>query len=116
MHPERRQHKGPRPKPRWMQLPQVLYAQVVQSYRRRRIVGVTHRVVCGTQLAIEQILADCGWTSNTALSRVRSFIAHAMGGMKRSNMLVHTFRNRREHFADDAIGICAGLWNLVLSY
>jgi IS1 family transposase len=66
MHPERRQDKGPMPKPRWMPLPELLYAQVVKSYRRRRIVGVTHRVVFGTQLAIEQILATCGWTINTA--------------------------------------------------
>jgi transposase-like protein len=41
MPPERRQAKGPRPKPRWMPLPELLYAQVVKSYRRRRIVGVT---------------------------------------------------------------------------
>ena len=40
MQPERRQDKGPRPKPRWMPLPALLYAQVVKSYRRRRIVGV----------------------------------------------------------------------------
>ena len=64
--PERRQEKGPRPQPRWMPLPALLYAQVVKSYRRRRIVGVTHRVVFGTRLAIEQILASCGWTINTA--------------------------------------------------
>ena len=40
------------PKPRWMPLPALLYAQVVKSYRRRRIVGVKHRVVFGTRLAI----------------------------------------------------------------
>ena len=66
MQPERRQDKGPVPKPRWMPLPGLLYAQVVKSYRRRRIVGVKHRVVFGTQLAIEQVLAACGWTINTA--------------------------------------------------
>jgi IS1 family transposase len=66
MHPERRQAKGPMPKPRWMPLPELLYAQVVKSYRRRRIVGVKHRVVFGTRLAIEQVLARCGWTINTA--------------------------------------------------
>jgi IS1 family transposase len=66
MQPERRQDKGPRPKPRWMPLPELLYAQVVKSYRRRRIVGGKHRVVFGTQLAIEQVLAACGWTINTA--------------------------------------------------
>src|SRR5215475_5797311 len=66
IHPARRQATGPLPKPRWMPLPQLLYAQVVKSYRRRRMVGVTHRVVFGTQLAIEQVLEACGWTINTA--------------------------------------------------
>jgi len=66
MHPARRQDKGPMPKSRWMPLPELLYAQVVKSYRRRRIVGGKHRVVFGTPLAIEQVLAACGWTINTA--------------------------------------------------
>jgi transposase-like protein/IS1 family transposase len=66
IHPERRQDTGPLPKPRWMPLPALRYAQIVKSYRRRRLVGVKHRVVFGTQLAIEQSLAACGWTINTA--------------------------------------------------
>ena len=70
--PERRQDKGPMPKPRWMPLPALLYAQVVKSYRRRRIVGVKHRVVFGTRLAIEQVLARWGWTINTAFVERRA--------------------------------------------
>ena len=66
MHPKQRQAKGPRPKPRWLPLPELLYAQVVKSYRRRRLVGVTHRVVFGSRLAIEQRLARWSWTINTA--------------------------------------------------
>jgi len=61
-------------------------------------------------------LSDDQRTANTALSRVRIFIEHAIGGMKRDNILVHGFRNRKTHFEDDAIGVCAGLWNFVLSY
>ncbi len=72
MQPQRRQNKGPIPKPRWMPLPELLYAQVVKSYRRRRLVGVKHRVVFGSRLAIEQILTACGWTINTAFIEVRS--------------------------------------------
>jgi len=53
---------------------------------------------------------------NKACSQVRIFVEHAIGGMKRYNILVHAFRNRIEHFEDDVIGVCAGLWNLVLSY
>jgi hypothetical protein len=66
MQPERRQERGPKPQPRWIPRPALRYAQVVKSYRRRRLVGGTHRVVFGTQLAIEQVLAACGWTINTA--------------------------------------------------
>ncbi|MCA1837806.1 MAG: transposase family protein [Actinobacteria bacterium] len=54
--------------------------------------------------------------ANKALSQVRIFIEHAIGGMKRYNILVHVFRNRKADFEDDAIGVCAGLWNLALSY
>jgi hypothetical protein len=64
--PARRCDKGPLPKPRWVPIPELLYAQVVKPYRRRRLVGVTHRVVFGTRLAIAQLLARCGWTINTA--------------------------------------------------
>ena|SRR6266849_3753110 len=53
---------------------------------------------------------------NKAFSQVRIFVEHAIGGMKRYNILVHAFRNRIENFEDDVIGVCAGLWNLVLSY
>jgi len=45
---ERRQAKGPSPKPHWMPLPGLLYAQVIKTTRRRRLVRVTHRVVFGT--------------------------------------------------------------------
>jgi len=54
--------------------------------------------------------------ANKALSQVRIFIEHAIGGMKRFNILVHGFRNRKDDFEDDSIGICAGLWNLTLCY
>ena len=53
---------------------------------------------------------------NKAVSQVRIFIEHAIGGMKRSNIVVQVFRNRKADFEDDAVGICAGLWNLALSY
>jgi len=49
-----------------MPLPALLYAQVVKTMRRRRIVAVKHRVVFGTTAAVEQVLAACGWHINTA--------------------------------------------------
>jgi hypothetical protein len=67
MQPARRQDTGPMPKPRWLSLPELLYAQVVKSYRRRRIVGVKYRVVFGTMERVQQVLAACGRKINTAL-------------------------------------------------
>lgn len=61
-------------------------------------------------------LSDEQKATNKVLSQVRIFIEHAIGGMKRFNILVHVFRNRKADFEDDAIGVCAGLWNLALSY
>src|SRR5215218_7313670 len=64
--PERRHAQGPAPKLRWMPLPQLLYAQVVKTVRRRRLVDVSHRVVFCTLEAVEQVLATCGWKINTS--------------------------------------------------
>ena len=64
--PARRRDQGPLPKPRWMPLPQLLYAQVVKSYRRRRLAGVKHRVVFGTMERVQQVLSVCGRKINTA--------------------------------------------------
>jgi hypothetical protein len=49
-----------------MPLPQLLYAQVIKTVRRRRLVRVSHRVVFGTLAAVEQVLSTCGWQINTA--------------------------------------------------
>src|SRR6266851_3710822 len=64
--PARQRAQGPAPKPRWMPLPRLLYAQVVKTVQRRRLVRVRHRVVFGTLEAIQQVLAACGWQINTA--------------------------------------------------
>ena len=64
VHPPRQRTQGPAPKPRWMPLPQLLYAQVVKTVRR--LVDVQHRVVFGTLAAVQQGLAACGWQINTA--------------------------------------------------
>jgi hypothetical protein len=53
--PARRQATGPLPKPRWMPLPELLYAQGIKTVRRRRLVRVRHRVVCGTLEAVQQV-------------------------------------------------------------
>jgi hypothetical protein len=64
----------------------------------------------------EPQLTDQQKAINKALSRVRILVEHAIGGIKRYNILVHRFRNHKANFDDDVVGICAGLWNFALSY
>ena len=71
VHPQRQQTTGPLPQPRWMPMPQLLYAQVVKTVRHRRLVRVSHRVVFGTLGAVEQVLSACGWQINMAFVEVR---------------------------------------------
>ena len=66
-----------------MPLPQLLYAQVVKTVRRRRLVCVQHRVVFGTLEAVQQVLAACGWQINTAfVERVNLEHPPACGGSR----------------------------------
>lgn len=108
MQPERRQAKGPQPQPRWMPLPELLYAQVVKRYRRRRIVGVTHRVVYGLATTVGSILVRRGWKINAAFierlnldfrqhvaaigRRVTTLCKHA-AGLRQQLTLFHTYHN-----------------------
>ena len=61
-------------------------------------------------------LTDAQKPDNKALSQVRILIEHAIGGMKRYNILVDRFRNHRQNFQDQVIALCAALWNFSLPY
>jgi IS1 family transposase len=106
--PARRQVQGPAPKPRWMPLPQLLYAQVVKTVRRRRLVRVSHQVVFGTLEAVNQVLAPCGWQINTAfverlnltirqhvaaVGRRVSTLCKGEDGMRQQLALYHAYYN-----------------------
>jgi hypothetical protein len=88
--------------------PQLLYAQVVKTVRRRRLVRVQHRVVFGTLEAVQQVLTACGWQMNTAFIErvnlsIRQHVA-AVGrrvttlckgedGMRQQLVLYHVYYN-----------------------
>jgi IS1 family transposase/transposase-like protein len=108
MHRERGQAKGPQPQPRWMPLPGLLYAQVVKCYRRRRLIGVKHRVIFGAAATVASILAKRGWTINTSCverlnldfrqhvaaigRRVNTLCKHE-AGLRHQLALFHTYHN-----------------------
>jgi IS1 family transposase len=106
--PERKQTHGPLPKPRWMPLPPLLYAQVVKTYRRRRLVAVKHRVVFGTIEAVNQVLRPLGWHINTslverfnlslrqhvaAIGRRTSLLCKGEAGLRQQLTLYHVYYN-----------------------
>jgi IS1 family transposase/transposase-like protein len=108
VHPERRQDKGPWPKPRWVPLPGLLYAQVIKQYKRKRMVGVKHRVVFGTMEALEQVLTVCGWKINTsfverfnldlrqrvaAIGRRVTTLCQGEDGLRHQLALFHAYHN-----------------------
>jgi IS1 family transposase len=83
----RKRAQGPAPKPRWMPLPQLLYAQVIKVTRQRRLVRVSHRVIFGTLAVIEQVLAAHGWQINTAcIERVNLTIRQPVAAVGRRVM------------------------------
>jgi hypothetical protein len=90
--------------------------QGIQSDYRGDQIEVPHKKPHKSKKNPNSQLSEEQRATNKALSQVRIFVENAIGGMKRYNILVHDFRNRKENFEDDAIGVCAGLWNLVLSY
>jgi hypothetical protein len=104
----RRQATGPALKPRWMPLPELLYAQVIKTMRRRRLVQVHHRVVFGTKAAVERVLAACGWQINTAfverinlslrqhvaaIGRRTSALCKGEDGLRQQLAVYHTYYN-----------------------
>jgi hypothetical protein len=106
--PERRQDKGPWPQPRWMPLPGLLYTQVIKQYRRKRLVGVQHRVVFGTCRAVAQVLSACGWKLNTsfverlnldirqhvaAVGRRVTTLCQGADGMQQQLAVFHVYHN-----------------------
>jgi hypothetical protein len=106
--PERHQARGPAPKLRWMPLTQLLYAQVVKTTRRRRLVDVTHRVVLGTMEAVHQVLSPLGWQINTslvervnlslrqhvaAIGRRTSTLCKGEAGLRQQLALYHVYYN-----------------------
>jgi hypothetical protein len=87
--PPRCQAKGPSAKPRWLPVPQMLYAQVLKTTRRRRLVRISRRVVFGTLKAVNEVLVPLGWQINTSLGeRVNlSLRQHVAAIGRRTNTL-----------------------------
>ena len=105
--PARRQATGPMPQAALDAVARVLYAQVVNRTAPAHR-GVKHRVMFGTRLTIEQVLAACGWTINTAfverlnldirqrvaaIGRRVNTLCQGEGGLRAQLALFQTYHN-----------------------
>ena len=104
----RRFRRGAPPKPRWMPIPTLRYAQVVKRRMKGRVVEVSYRVVYGTAEAVQSALEHIGWKINTAfIERLNRTLRHhvpALGrrveslaktaqGLRRQALLVRGYYN-----------------------
>jgi hypothetical protein len=53
---------------------------------------------------------------NFLKASLRVVVEHAIGGVKRLNVIAHTFRNRTEALADQFMVVACGLWNYHLQW
>jgi IS1 family transposase len=82
--PPRRRPLGPAPKPRWMPQPNLLYAQVIKTYHRRRLVRMRPQVVFGPLAQVTHLLASRGWQINSAcIERATLTLRHHVAALGR---------------------------------
>lgn len=61
-------------------------------------------------------LTDEEKAENRKISRVRVEVEHHIGGIKRSQIVVHKFRNWMDHYLDDVMETACGLHNFRLTH
>ncbi len=64
----------------------------------------------------QQELTEADKQRNQQISRERIEIEHHIGGIKRSLILMHPFRSRTDHYADDVMETACGLHNFRFSH
>lgn len=87
------------------------YQGIVKDYGGEKIL-IPHKKPRKSKNNPNPCLTDEQKQYNKELSKTRILIENAISGMKRFNILVHAFRNKKPNFIDDVIVLCAGLWNL----
>ena len=89
------------------------YQGIVKDYEGEQF-HIPHKRPYKTKNNPKPTLTSQQKDENREVSKVRIFVEHAIGGMKRFQILVQDFRNRKEHFSDDVIALSAGLWNFLI--
>jgi hypothetical protein len=89
------------------------YQGILDDYRAENI-QIPHRKPRKSKKNPLTELTSQQKAENHALSRIRIFVENAIAGIKRFNILVHSFRNRKANMPDHVIALAAALWNFLL--
>lgn len=90
------------------------YYGIEKDYKEG-LVNIPHKTPRKSKTTPNPKLTISQKEENTQMSKIRIFIENAISGIKRYNILVNKYRNKRFNFEDDIIAICSGLWNLRLN-
>lgn len=74
-----------------------------------------HRISIPAKKPRTRELTEAQKAKNKKKSGVRVLVEHAIGGIKRFNIVSHVFRNKKKDFDDTAMLISSGLWNYHLA-
>jgi len=83
--------------------------------------GIRHwlsdaRIFIPHKKARGKALSEAQRKENAAMARVRVKVEHMIGGRKRYFILQHRSRFKVMQKLDDALHLCAGLWNLTRGF
>ena len=90
------------------------YLGIEKDYKAKKIL-IPSKKPRKTKQGFNPGLTDQQKEKNKEIGRQRVKVEHTICGIKRFNILVNKFRNKKRGFADMAITIASGLWNLKLS-
>ena len=110
----RRGNYGRHPKPRWLPLPQLQYAQVVKKRHKGRVISVTHRLVYGSLEIVERIMAQSiGNVINTAfMERLNLSIRQHVSALGRKVLAIA----KGEVGLDDFLALYRAYYNFCLPH
>lgn len=92
------------------------YKGIKSDYLSPENITIPHKKPRKSKKNTNPLLTRTQKQENKEIGRNRVAIEHAIGGMKTFNILANKFRNRLKNFADEAIFLVAGLWNLKNSF
>lgn len=92
------------------------YQGIKSDYLSPENISLPHKKPKKSKQNTNPLLTRIQKQENKEIRRNRVAVEHAIGGMKTFNILANKFRNRLKNFADEAIFLVAGLWNLKNSF